>query len=159
MESPTIITSPNGEQISMRQADSIREQLSSALRIVDGLANMPTNPTRTIERHVRTILGSRRNRDRFFDSDLFADPAWDILLELYAAELSQQRLSVSSVCVGASVPATTALRWIGVLEKRGLVQRRADRFDGRRIFLMLTGRGVEAMNGFFRSVPNYLQPI
>jgi DNA-binding MarR family transcriptional regulator len=51
------------------------------------------------------------------------------------------------------------LRWIGVLEKMGLVQRRADRFDGRRIFLMLTGRGVEAMNGFFRSVPNYLQPI
>jgi DNA-binding MarR family transcriptional regulator len=143
----------HGEHLLARQTDSIREPLLSALRAVDQLASVPTLPGKVSEADVRTILGLRRSRERFFDAELFADPAWDILLELYVAELGQRHLSVTSVCLGAAVPGTTALRWIGVLEKKGLIQRRADRLDGRRIFLMLTEAGKDAMNRFFRTVP------
>lgn len=137
------------------RADDLRERLNSALRIVDQVAGVPVLQLpneATTEADVRAILRSRRNRDRFFDGGLFADPAWDILLELYAAELGQQRKSIGSLCSGAAVPATTALRWIGVLEKKRLIERKADPMDGRRFYVSLSGSGLEAMTAYFRTV-------
>ncbi|HYC94604.1 MAG TPA: MarR family winged helix-turn-helix transcriptional regulator [Sphingomicrobium sp.] len=139
-----------------RQADKLREKLSSALDVIDQLAGAP--PARAphqqvSQQEVRAILKMRRNRAKFFKSDLFADPAWDILLELFAAELGQQRVSVTSACLGAAVPATTALRWIGQLESQGLLGRRQDPMDARRQFLMLSQKGLDAMNAYFRTVP------
>jgi DNA-binding MarR family transcriptional regulator len=153
LELPMTYQMRHGEQLLPRQTDSIREPLLSALRAVDQLARVPTGAGKVSEADVRAVLGLRRSRERFFDADLFADPAWDILLELYAADLGQQHLSVTSVCLGAAVPGTTALRWIGVLEKKMLIQRRADRLDGRRVFLMLTEAGKDLMDQFFRKVP------
>lgn len=106
------------------------------------------------ETQVRDILKARRARAKFFEETLFADPAWDILLELYAAELGQRPLSVGSVCIGAAVPASTALRWITALERKGLVARHHDRFDARRQLVSLTRAGVEAMEGLFRYLPS-----
>ena len=101
---------------------------------------------------IRQIIRDRSKRQRFFDSDLFADPAWDILLELYACELGQSRVSVSKLCLAANVPATTALRWINVLEKRGLVERIADWQDARRFWVALTPAGLEKMQRYFESL-------
>ena len=126
------------------------------MRIADQLAGPPAAPVTdqsVTERYVRRLLNMRRNRDRFFTDGLFADPAWDILLELYAAALAQYRVSVSNLCVGAAVPATTALRWIKQLEDQALIARRADPTDGRRHFIMLSNKGLEAMNSYFRTVP------
>lgn len=144
-----------GESI-MRQTELLREQLGSALRIVDELVETPVarlSGQPVSEKEVRNLLRLRRNRDRFFAGDLFADPAWDILLELYAAALGQLRVSVSSLCVGAAVPATTALRWINHLEEKGMIVRRSDPTDRRRHFLMLSKEAIEAMSAFFRTVP------
>ena len=137
-------------------ASLIRERLGSALRLVDELAgrSQPSRQGRPVtEQSVRELLRLRRDRDRFFKSQLFADPAWDMLLELYACELGQQRISISSLCVGAAVPATTALRWISTLEQEKLIERRPDPTDGRRFFIQLTREGRDAMDGFFRTVP------
>jgi len=73
-----------------------------------------------------------------------ADPAWDILLDLYAAEEEGLHISVSSACVAAAVPSTTALRWLRILCERGLITRRADSFDGRRVFVSLSEEGRAA---------------
>lgn len=139
-----------------RQTELLRKQLGSALRIVDQLVEAPvvrTSEQPISDKEVRAILRLRRNRDRFFEGDLFADPAWDILLELYAAALGQFRVTVSNLCAGAAVPATTALRWINQLEKKGMIVRRSDPIDGRRHFLMLSEKALEAMGAFFRTVP------
>ena len=139
-----------------RRADDIRERLSSALRLVDEVASVPASrlPNQPVtERDIRTILRYRRHRDRFFEGELFADPAWDILLELYAARLGQQKIPVGALCEAAAVPATTALRWISQLESKGLIERKADPMDGRRFHLSLSEAGLEAMGGYFRAVP------
>jgi DNA-binding MarR family transcriptional regulator len=139
-----------------RQTNILREQLGAALRVVDQMEGAPvvrTSDQQIGEADVRALLKLRRNRDRFFADDLFADPAWDILLELYAATLGQLRVSVTSLCHAAAVPATTALRWINQLEDRGLIARRDDPMDGRRHFLMLSNEGLDAMHGYFRTVP------
>ena len=75
-------------------------------------------PTVSLEQ-VRQIVRARRLRSRFFDEELFADPAWDMLLDLLHAEISQHRVPVSSLCIAAAVPATTALRWIKTMTDAG----------------------------------------
>ncbi len=154
----TKILSPReaGNDRLSRQAELLRDNLGSAMRIVDRLAEAPvvrTSEQPIDEKEIKALLKLRRHRDRFFGAGLFADPAWDILLELYASALGQYRLSVSHLCQGAAVPATTALRWINHLEGRGMIVRRADPTDGRRQFLMLSVDGLEAMNSYFRTVP------
>lgn len=100
--------------------------------------------------NVNRLIKFRAARSRYFPSDLFADPAWDILLDLYVAQLRQVRTPISAVCVGSQVPATTALRWIKVLEGKGMVTRVADPFDGRRVFLSLSRDTFEAMHQFLK---------
>lgn len=97
---------------------------------------------------VRAILRQRRLRNRFFDATLFADPAWDMLLDLMAARLDEEEVSVTSLCIAAAVPSTTALRWIRNLIDMGLFQRRADPADGRRIYISLTDAAARAMSAF-----------
>src|SRR5688572_10636328 len=98
---------------------------------------------------LRSIIEARRSRDRHFDRHLFSDPAWDILLELYAAEFAQQRVTISKLCVAAAVPGSTALRWIGTLEKAGLIARDDDPLDGRRVFVSLTEKARRSLHAYF----------
>lgn len=93
----------------------------------------------------RQILRRRRSRDQFFDDNLFADPAWDMLLDLFAASLEGKSVYVSSACIAASVPLTTAQRWLRELERVGLVERQHDPADKRRVFVRITARAYLSM--------------
>jgi len=101
---------------------------------------------------IRKIITMRRARDQFFATDLFADPAWDILLELYAADLAGTKVSVSEPCIESNIPPTTALRWIRKLNEAELIRRVPDPHDGRRVFLSLTEKGLMGMRGYFQSI-------
>jgi hypothetical protein len=101
---------------------------------------------------VREVIRARRLRARFFDEDLFADPAWDMMLDLLQAELGQHRVSVSSLCIAAAVPATTALRWLKKLVNDGLFIRRSDPHDGRRVFVELAPQTSSALRRYFGEV-------
>jgi len=101
---------------------------------------------------VRQVIRARRLRARFFDEELFADPAWDMLLDLLQAEIAQHRVPVSSLCIAAAVPATTALRWIKTMTDAGLFNRRADPHDGRRVFVELSPAASESMRRYFGEV-------
>ncbi|MGE0715947.1 MAG: response regulator [Alphaproteobacteria bacterium] len=103
--------------------------------------------TQELKARVVQIIQSRQARDRHFPQHLFADPAWDMLLDLTLAKLSSKEISVSSVCLAAGVPQSTALRRLQDLERSGLVRRRRDRDDRRRIFVELT---EDAMQRIFR---------
>jgi DNA-binding MarR family transcriptional regulator len=97
---------------------------------------------------IRTMIRLRRLRDQHFDSLLFADPAWDMLLDLMAARLERSEVAVSSLCIAAAVPPTTALRWIKSMTDAGMFERLADPDDGRRIFIRLADRTAEGMAGY-----------
>lgn len=101
---------------------------------------------------VRSVIRARRLRGRYFSEDLFADPAWDMLLDLLQAEIAQLRVPVSSLCIAAAVPATTALRWLKSMTDKGIFVRRADPHDGRRVFVELSGESSLAMRRYFAEV-------
>lgn len=99
-------------------------------------------------RACRELIKARSRRSMFFSANLFSDPAWDILLELFAADCEGRKLSISSVGLAANIAMTTALRWIDVLERDGLAQRQDDPLDGRRSFLTLSDQGFQAMRAY-----------
>jgi len=99
---------------------------------------------------IRYILKSRAARASIIGEDLFADPAWDILLDLYAAHLTGETVSVSSACIAANVPYTTALRWTNALEARGLILRQNDPDDGRRTYVSLAPKAILAVEEYFK---------
>ena len=108
-----------------------------------------TRPPLPDPRLVRRIIRQRQLRARFFDGDLFADPAWDILLDLSAARVEHARVSVTSLCIASGVPPTTALRWIGQMTEAGLLERVEDETDRRRAFITLTDPAADAMARYF----------
>jgi len=93
---------------------------------------------------IRTLIRHRKLRYRFFSADWFADPAWDILLNLTAAKLEQCPVSTSSLCLACNVPQTTALRWVKNMTDAGLLVRERDPDDARRVFVSL-GPDAEAL--------------
>ncbi len=108
-----------------------------------------TRPPLPDPRLVRRIIRQRQLRARFFEGDLFADPAWDMLLDLTAARAEHTRVSVTSLCIASGVPPTTALRWIGQMTEAGLLDRVEDETDRRRAFVTLTEKASEAMARYF----------
>nr|WP_232367435.1 MarR family transcriptional regulator [Altererythrobacter lutimaris] len=99
----------------------------------------------------RARYDARRKRASVFDNEeLFGEPAWDILLDLYIAHAEGKAVSVSSACIGSASPPTTGLRWLGVLQEVGLLEREHDVRDQRRVLVRLSEQGVQRMEAYFR---------
>jgi hypothetical protein len=118
----------------------------------DHIALRSIRPPLPEPRLVRSIIKHRRLRSRFFEGDLFADPAWDMLLDLTAARAEHARVSVTSLCIAAAVPPTTALRWISQMVEAGLFERQCDDTDRRRAFITLSEKAAHAMARYFDEI-------
>ena len=150
-----------------QNAERLRQLSDEVGRIAATLARLSTGPAappRRVEpaagsdvpnlsvETVRAVIRARRLRTRYFPEYLFADPAWDMLLDLLQAEIAQLRVPVSSLCIAAAVPATTALRWLKTLAQEGIFVRRADPHDGRRVFVELAPDASRALRRYFADV-------
>jgi hypothetical protein len=145
--------SDGGTDTSGASPSELRDEVARIARRLAALAaaepKMPpglaANDARVDGAYVRGVIRARRLRDQYFEAELFADPAWDMLLDLTAAKLEGRVVAVSSLCILAAVPPTTALRWIKILTDTGLFVRRADPADKRRIFIALAEEAADAM--------------
>ncbi|MBV8687925.1 MAG: hypothetical protein JOZ90_17075 [Alphaproteobacteria bacterium] len=95
-----------------------------------------------ILRLAREAYQARRKRDKIFGPRLFAEPSWDILLDLFIARLEGREVSVSSACMATPAPATTALRHISHLVQLGFLTRRPSATDARVSYLELSELAV-----------------
>ena len=149
-----------------RSAARLRQLSDEVSRIASTLARLSAGPAAAAARPaepelspgevpavaaetVRAVIRARRLRARYFPEELFADPAWDMLLDLLQAEIAQLRVPVSSLCIAAAVPPTTALRWLKTMTQEGIFVRRADPHDGRRVFVELAPQASIAMRRYF----------
>ena len=93
----------------------------------------------------RRLLRLNRSREALVDPDIFSNPAWIIMLDLFVRDFDGQLTTVMSACVGAGAPATTALRYLNGLVARGLVARNPSETDLRTIHVALTEQGRACM--------------
>lgn len=98
---------------------------------------------------VEATYRARRRREKLLGVDIFGEPAWDILLDMYANVLKGKRASTSSLCLASMVPNTTALRYHDRLEEAGFIERKPSRQDARVRYPTLTNKGLEAMSLYF----------
>jgi hypothetical protein len=144
----------------------LSDEVSRIATTLAGLSSVPKPATFTTDtemgepgpdipvRAVTAVIQARRLRSRYFDEELFADPAWDMMLDLLRAELSHRRVSISSLCIASAVPATTALRWLKAMTDKGFFMRRDDPLDGRRVFVELSPQCSRALRCYFANIPD-----
>jgi hypothetical protein len=146
------------ELLAMARELEIGDLAVASLSDKSGLGTKDTVKTAATQDHpvwvelARQTYDDRRRRTKIFRSEeLFGEPAWDILLDLFIAAKERRRVSVTSACIGSAVPSTTALRWITILEKQDMLVREADPGDARRVYVKLSARGYAAMLEYFAS--------
>jgi DNA-binding MarR family transcriptional regulator len=97
-----------------------------------------------------TIIRSRKLRNKLLGEIAdFGEPQWDMLLDLYVSKGRGQLISVSSVCLAANVPPTTALRHLSSLVANELVERYRPNHDRRLVYLRLTDRAIDGLDLYF----------
>jgi DNA-binding MarR family transcriptional regulator len=124
------------------------ERSTQARELIDGIAGDQSHSSDHVCNRinaVRIYLRCRRLRERLLPREIFGEPAWDILLDLYAAQLEGKAVSISSACIASAVPTTTALRWLSKLVECGLIERSLDASDARRAHVRITDDGLQAV--------------
>ncbi len=140
---PPVIALPLAAPLDPLRLDGLISEMRAALTTLETLrGTLDPEPPQTIARDeilkcVRVYLANRRARDAILSGGWFADPVWDVLLDLLACRLESRKISISSACIAAAVPPTTALRWIEKLAGAGAIHRFADVTDGRRVHIEL----------------------
>lgn len=86
------------------------------------------------------------------------EPSWTILLEVYRADITGRRLSVSKLCSMDEASQTTAWRRIRSMEESGLLVRDQDPSDARRSFIMLTDSASAAVADFMARADGLMNP-
>lgn len=149
-------TNANADLISVRLS---REELEDATRLLSSLseallgaslertmtaANDTPTDKPSLQRRALRILADRKRRYAMFGKGMFGEPAWEMLLLLYAlAPGPRQTITKLGEVVGASK--STALRWIDYLETQRLIRRESHPTDRRAAFIELTEAGVAAI--------------
>ncbi len=131
------------------------EQLAQRIAGIEALMAITDDPTSALDYSDEALASvaarlyrARRRRSRHFDPEMFAEPAWDMLLDLFIAKIRGKQMRTLSLCIASEVPATTALRWITVLEEHGLAERRRAPDDRRLRLIALTEQGYRVMRQY-----------
>lgn len=115
-------------------------------------SHVPVSPFREPEQDVVRAIGRaialialRKRREQAFGADLFGEPSWDILLDLFVARTEGRKTSATSAAIASRAPMTTALRYIALLERRELIRKRTAEHDMRVHYVSLTDTAYRAM--------------
>lgn len=111
-----------------------------------GPLRSPTERKRATLDDLRAV---RKVRSKYFPSELFSDPCWEMLLDLYDGQLAGQDVTVTSLGAASGASLTTALRRMDALQSHGLIERVEDPEDKRRTIVRLSAAGLDAVEHFF----------
>lgn len=148
----------------------IRELAASLLRLADSFdqdwdgANVRSifrwpNELARIERNAlnlasraRLLCDQRDRRRKYISADLLGEPAWDMMLDLFMQYAGGAKVSTTSLSIASQAPATTALRYITLLEDGGYIVRTQSEYDKRVSLVGLTDTGVLAMGRYLEDI-------
>lgn len=147
-------------EISRLRLTNLQEEIGKVARRLDELAvalgdsgRRPANDAVGVSHEcVAKLIEARRSRARYLPADLFFDPVWDILLELFRAELASETAAYPSICAAAAISPSTAARYIKLLEKLRLIVRREEQEQSDRITVGLTPEAIGALRRYFIEV-------
>jgi hypothetical protein len=102
------------------------------------------------EDYVDALLRLNRRRSEVFGAELFGNPVWDLLLQLFAAKLGGRKTRLSDLApIG---PRSTLARWATLLQERGLVSCQLGRLDSGELWIELSVIGAVKMSGLIEGL-------
>ncbi|CAH0357323.1 hypothetical protein BH11PSE5_BH11PSE5_24010 [soil metagenome] len=142
------------------QSLKINSKVTSLLEMIDldlasgnGVsAKLDTKKIKTFDvqlEDIRKLNQERQKRNQHFPGEMFSDPAWDIILCLIEGYIAGDLTTVSSIYKATKIPYSTVLRWVGTFEARGLLLKKSDPGDGRRIFIRPSKLMLENFNRWY----------
>lgn len=136
-----------GRELELRKALKGLRRLLNAMELDEAVGRGGRGDPELLA-FARRMIGERARRLQYFDGHLFSDPAWDIMLDLFVAEIEMREVPVTNLCFTSNVPDTTVLRWIKTLCAEGLLVRHKDRVDKRRVLVQLARPASDAMRRY-----------
>ena len=100
------------------------------------------------EEQIQLLLRLRRAREPSLGRNLFSDPAWDVLLQLYAFHIRGCQVSVPELSLAIGTPESITARWITALQENGLVGCRQNKDQPSQLWVALTTAGAMKMKRF-----------
>ncbi|MFN3775732.1 hypothetical protein BSZ14_16375 [Sphingomonas sp. Sph1(2015)] len=132
------------------QVDDLGDAIDDRLRrIRDELAAVESmvrqdHDKRISPADIGSILrAAREGIGGFLNPDLFADPAFDMLLFIFLEEEAGRSVETSACYRASGVPRTTAVRWINMLVSMGMFHSTPHPTD-RRLALLSLSEGTRA---------------
>jgi two-component system, NarL family, response regulator PprB len=137
---------------------ALEDGLTSAMREMAAMAELPPSyspstagsdridPAPSVDHawqalHCRRLLDEARVLDRLFSRLSIEQVGWRVLLAMFEADLGTGEAPATNIALASGASASAGLRRIAEFEERGLIIRREDPTDGRRIMLGLTETG------------------
>ena len=113
---------------------------------------------RSIQQEIPSSLGEvartfrllSLERAEIIGQDLLHDAAWHMMLTLFADAEEGKESFVSQLTSASGSPTTTALRSLKAMEDAGLVSRRDDASDGRKVAIVAKDSTIELMKQAIR---------
>ena len=153
--------SKRNPEISLGGQSVSKGDIEAATRLVHSLELLAEQPRASnanepsqqqLVKLAKRIRDMRKARTRFFDIDLFGEPAWDIILALYLSDAEGYRLKVTDLVNESQATASTALRWIDRLQELGLITRRENPLDRRSQFLEMPADGLRKITALLETI-------
>lgn len=91
-----------------------------------------------LENAMRTARRRMLRRQLIGSPELFGEPAWDMLIDLFIHQCQDTEVSTSALGIGSGMPSSTGLRLVQKLCEANLIEKFADPCDARRQFVRLT---------------------
>ena len=98
------------------------------------------NDSEPLVQRAQQLFENRRKRIAVFGPQMFAEPAWEMLLILYLSD-GGPRHTQTSLTELSGASRSTGMRWIDFLDGQGLVRREEHPTDRRRNFVSLSDNG------------------
>lgn len=126
--------------------------LSSKINLVSDDILPDEVPSDNLAEIALRLYRSRRYRASYFKENLFAEPAWDMLLAAYCFGDTGPKLSICGLCDASACPPTTALRWLKHLEDLNLIERFPSECGGRTHYVRLSDDARTQMDQYLKRV-------
>lgn len=99
----------------------------------------------------RRIFELRQLRKDYFQSPIFGELAWDILLALYIEGSARPFLSAGEICERLGGPPTTTIRWLQYLKNEQLIVEVVGSGDPHISQLDLSERALELLSTYLEA--------
>ncbi|HJR82821.1 MAG TPA: MarR family transcriptional regulator [Sphingomicrobium sp.] len=109
-----------------------------------GVASPAASDPERLKKFARQMYKRRQKRIERFGSQMFGEPAWEMLLILYLEE-GGERQSQTRLADLSGAARSTAMRWIDHLVRKGLANREDHPTDKRRNFIALSDKGRQLL--------------